>query len=91
MGLISTSIDHDIGNTGTFLILVMNGDEINGTDIEDAINRLVKRLYWLVSTIDTAMVLYMGMVLVENDYKTNGTDIEDKSTGKNDYIGWLNY
>ena len=55
----------------------MNGDEINGTDIEDAINRLVKRLYWLVGTIDTAMVLYVAMVLVENDYETNGTDIED--------------
>ena len=52
------------------------------------INRLVKRLYWLVGTIDTAMVLYVATALVKNDYKTNGTDIDDKSTGKNDYIGW---
>ena len=78
MVLISTSNDHDSDHdTGTFLILVMNGEKINGTDIEDAINRLVKRLYWLVGTIDTAMVLYVAMVLVENDYETNGTDIED--------------
>ena len=67
----------------------MNGDKTNGTDIEDAINRLVKRLYWLVSTIDTAMVLYVAMALVKNDYETNGTDIDDKSTGKTTIlVGW---
>ena len=67
----------------------MNGDKTNGTDIEDAINRLVKRLYWLVSTIDTAMVLYVAMALVKNDYETNGTDIDDNSTGKTTIlVGW---